>query len=107
MKEIKVQVSHAKIDTPLECTMSLRDDEFFIENEFFAPIMIENTQFVPVEARTFAIIRSFLAIHRKEWRKMLETYNGLDYTPPIYEKIRQNNAREWQQERLSKQQNNK
>lgn len=104
MKEIKVQLRHAKIDSPLECTMRVCDDEFFIENDNFSPIEIENTRFVPVEERTYAIIRSFLAIHKDEWRDMVTTYGYYDYIPPVYEKIRQNNVRKWQQERLSKQQ---
>ena len=104
MKEIKIQLRHAKIDAHLECTMRVCDDEFFIENENFPPIEIENTRFVPVEERTYAIIRSFLAIHKDEWRDMVTTYGYFDYVPHIYEKIRQNNARQWEQQR-NKQQN--
>ena len=66
MKEIQIQLKHATIDSPLECTMKVCDDEFFIENENFSPIEIENTRFVPVEESMYTIIRSFLSLHKEE-----------------------------------------
>lgn len=103
MKEIKVQLRHAAIDAPLECTMRVCDDEFFIENENFSPIEIENTRFVPVEESRYKIIRSFLSLHKEEWNLLVERRGFRKNLPPIYEKIRQNNSRQWEKQRKKQQ----
>lgn len=104
MKEIKVQLRHAQIDAPLECTMSIIDEFFFVDNYHFAPIIVCETRYVPVEYEHYNVMCGFLRTHHKEWQEYIEKANFDPTNNKIYDLLRANNVRQWEQQR-NKQQN--
>lgn len=104
MKEIKIQLRHAKIDAPLECTMKLNDEWFFIENHNFCPIQIHETLYIPVWNMYYGMMQKFCFEHRKEWWDFMKKNNFDPSDNKIYDLLRANNVRQWEQQR-NKQQN--
>jgi len=96
MKEIKVQLKHAQIDAPLECTMKLNDEFFFVDNYHFAPIIIHEERYIPVEMKYYNLMCGFLRTHHKEWQEYIKKAKFDPTNNKVYDLIRANNVREWQ-----------
>lgn len=102
MKKIKVQLRHAQIDAPLECTMKLNDEWFCVENHNFCPIQIHDTLYIPVWNMYYGMMRQFLFEHQKEWNEFIKKKNFEPTNNKVYDLIRANNERERKKRRSKK-----